>query len=1231
MPRQVWEVVGGKKDGLLVRTGRGLKSPEADGRLNFGSLVEELELEGDRLQYRRLTGSGPETGWVSLKLKGADLLVRSDKHPPGSSLDFVPAARTSATDSLQSLPALPRGGWRVLHAASSLADDSRTLHVCCLTVCEAGHMLPTLRIARALAHRSAVKKVTIVTNVYGARKLIAWLADDADTSGRLELVEFEDGWDQAAQDRSNQFAQEEDGTYFNQCNHGMGENAFACLKALAFGDDRPCCFLVDYATFGMIEALKVLKAPQTVVRSIPLSILAFLVLSAGAANGFSDGAPTTAESVEASSDKFRNLDLGDDQDEDMKLVHCWELPPMFSAYMPKMPKRAIPVGILVDEGKTSVWPATVREFVEKPGPPVLYVSMGSVARFSNEQLAKVVEALQCSGEWRVLWSLRQAQQDLLPPGGAAALGPDFLVSAWLPQAELLQHPNVAAFMSHCGWGACCEAFASGKPVIAFPMFADQYVNALLLELMGMCKTVDEEPIDMDADAWKRRMARVAGIRTGATEHTRNRFTAAGLKKDIRAVLKGKSYRMRAAAMQEYSKKSGGVQKAADEVERIAKEAALKLATLEQQREWPRAPLERFRAVVVERKDDILAAAKGAVVMQVLISGLSEGACFHVDCYDSKVDVQEGKATSPTITISVASEEALFQTWCGSKDLAPFAVEGNELYARRLFSLLFVRDQDPESVDRRTPLDGVIRPPPGPGGIAQCRADKLGIAPAWLKPDGLPEPKKRLLFVSLPWAGHIVHLKRIAAWFSERPKYEVHFGYFSENPPEVHSSVKLHGAEEGELSRVFDALQAQLKDLGMRVWGDGAKGMELSESIDMEKEPFKFFRFLTRVIFKVKPSVIVTDSGFAIGGFLQAVCQVMRASLILIHSPGIKEKWIAESAAQEEDPAEKMQKLSSDFPEIDIGQVMAGTFDVKTLPEGLQYLLTAPGVELIRLLQVFGAMAAPDPSKAPISLYPSSSWMVEQQADKGEVFTCPLLPLPGQAQGEVQLSEAALAKCLDPDLHSWIFSGSCQDPIVYVAFGTIVQGARPIVDKLAAALDGGKWRVLWSLPQEMHAWLPSGLSKERWCVKAFVPQKDVFRCDRVRCFISHCGANSTIEALSCGVPMVCHPFFLDQYDWARTVRRHLRAGVQVDKFDSGPAAVRLAVTEVLEDPSYRAAAQATSKRLHAQAEQIKTLLGPDMAPKENLGPGVSVAAAIIISLMKGKDPMEVTKLVQATNS
>ena len=42
--------------------------------LNSCAVEIQVELQGDRLSFQRLTGAGPEKGWVSVKLKEKVLL-----------------------------------------------------------------------------------------------------------------------------------------------------------------------------------------------------------------------------------------------------------------------------------------------------------------------------------------------------------------------------------------------------------------------------------------------------------------------------------------------------------------------------------------------------------------------------------------------------------------------------------------------------------------------------------------------------------------------------------------------------------------------------------------------------------------------------------------------------------------------------------------------------------------------------------------------------------------------------------------------------------------------------------------------------------------------------------------------------------------------------------------------------------------------------------------------------
>lgn len=73
---RLWIVTAGHdKGGIVVRSGESIKSSEYPGKLATGSTVEEVELQGHRLHYRRIRGDGPDFGWVTTNTKEGQLFV----------------------------------------------------------------------------------------------------------------------------------------------------------------------------------------------------------------------------------------------------------------------------------------------------------------------------------------------------------------------------------------------------------------------------------------------------------------------------------------------------------------------------------------------------------------------------------------------------------------------------------------------------------------------------------------------------------------------------------------------------------------------------------------------------------------------------------------------------------------------------------------------------------------------------------------------------------------------------------------------------------------------------------------------------------------------------------------------------------------------------------------------------------------------------------------------------
>ncbi|XP_062215472.1 hydroquinone glucosyltransferase-like [Phragmites australis] len=136
---------------------------------------------------------------------------------------------------------------------------------------------------------------------------------------------------------------------------------------------------------------------------------------------------------------------------------------------------------------------------EQPDGSVLYVCFGSGGTLSNEQTAELAAGLEASGR-RFLWVVRfpsdkdrsasffgrsrgeaNSPINYLPEGfveRTTATG--LTVPEWAPQVEILNHRAVGGFLSHCGWNSTLEAVAAGVPTLAWPLYAEQRMNAVML-------------------------------------------------------------------------------------------------------------------------------------------------------------------------------------------------------------------------------------------------------------------------------------------------------------------------------------------------------------------------------------------------------------------------------------------------------------------------------------------------------------------------------------------------------------------------------------------------------------------------------------------------------------------------------------------------------------------------------------------------------------------------------
>ncbi|KAG8094626.1 hypothetical protein GUJ93_ZPchr0012g19439 [Zizania palustris] len=129
--------------------------------------------------------------------------------------------------------------------------------------------------------------------------------------------------------------------------------------------------------------------------------------------------------------------------------------------------------------------AWLDERAELPG-SVVYVSFGTQAHVADEQLDELAHGLVQSGH-PFLWAVRSNTWS--PP---VDVGPNGrIVCGWVPQLSVLAHNAVGGFVSHCGWNSTLESLAAGKPVLAWPLIAEQALNAKhIVDIVGAGVKVD---------------------------------------------------------------------------------------------------------------------------------------------------------------------------------------------------------------------------------------------------------------------------------------------------------------------------------------------------------------------------------------------------------------------------------------------------------------------------------------------------------------------------------------------------------------------------------------------------------------------------------------------------------------------------------------------------------------------------------------------------------------------
>ncbi|XP_053550259.1 UDP-glucuronosyltransferase 2C1-like [Bombina bombina] len=121
-------------------------------------------------------------------------------------------------------------------------------------------------------------------------------------------------------------------------------------------------------------------------------------------------------------------------------------------------------------------PQEIQEFMDASEEGVVVFTLGALVKTLPPIIAREIAAGLAQLSERVIWRYTGEKMD--------TLGNNTMTVSWLPQNDLLSHPNTKAFIAHGGENGVYEAIYHGVPIVGVPIFGDQYENILRLKTKG---------------------------------------------------------------------------------------------------------------------------------------------------------------------------------------------------------------------------------------------------------------------------------------------------------------------------------------------------------------------------------------------------------------------------------------------------------------------------------------------------------------------------------------------------------------------------------------------------------------------------------------------------------------------------------------------------------------------------------------------------------------------------
>ena len=152
--------------------------------------------------------------------------------------------------------------------------------------------------------------------------------------------------------------------------------------------------------------------------------------------------------------------------------------------VPRLPNTIYLPGITGKEAKSL--PVKINTIMDGSKDVALLSFGSSVEDMPEDYLMRLVEGMGKVKHVTFLFRVSKKAEQLAGkfPDNVKPMG-------WLPQNDVLAHPNTKLFITHCGNNGQYEAVYHGVPMIGFPLFAEQHHNCMRMEKheLGLCMDI----------------------------------------------------------------------------------------------------------------------------------------------------------------------------------------------------------------------------------------------------------------------------------------------------------------------------------------------------------------------------------------------------------------------------------------------------------------------------------------------------------------------------------------------------------------------------------------------------------------------------------------------------------------------------------------------------------------------------------------------------------------------